>query len=527
MRRLSRRPQSIPKKYLYQNKFDGGLNLFISDVHVKESESPDLLNCQPEEDGIISTRYGYSKFGNASGTRTRGMGFLKMDDGSKYLIRADGSTTLKVYNTTTDNWDAASGFTYTPDLQTDFCQAGNLMFIQNGTDNMTHFDGSVVAEQTNGQKGAYSIYFQGSLITWGNPDSPHRLYISGIGANVGDFSAGNGGQYIDIAKSDGNPISSCSKKGKAGTNILLIYKNGRATYQLYFDASGLPVVETISPNRGAVNHRSVDNMEDDVVILTKLPAVMAQGEVSGYFDQIRTNELSLLINPELETVNQSRLDQVAAIYYKHRYYLAYSESGQTYNNKILMYDRRYNSWWKWDNIRANCFMIYEDSNNVEHFLWGDDNSGQVYEFDHSRNDDETAINSYFTTKAFNADKFDIQKTFYYVDILFRNVSGTVTLQAIIDGQTITKEASVGVTGDIAGLGASLIGDWMFGDDGIDTVTTNQNVTQPKRIMVRKKARTLKVKISTSALNSYFSLLDLSLAYKLKSPRKFDSEHVIR
>ena len=527
MRRLSRRPAEIPKKYIYQNKFDGGLNLFISDVHLKPNESPDLLNCHPEEDGIISTRYGYSKFGNASGTRTRGMGFLKLDDGTKYLLRADGTTSLKVYNKTTTNWDAVLGFTYTEDLQTDFCQAVNLMFIQNGTDSLTYYDGSVAAEQTNGQKGTASIYFQGSLITWGDSSNPHRLYISDTGANVGDFSAGNGGQYIDISKSDGNAITSCAKKGKGSNNILLIYKGGKATYQLYFDESGLPVVQTVSPNRGAICHRSVDNMEDDVVMLTKLPAIMTQGEMSGFFDQIRTNELSLFVNPELETVNQSRLDQSAAIFYKHRYYLAYSESGQTYNNKLLMYDKRYNSWWKWDNIRANCFMIYEDDNNVEHFLWGDDNGGQVYEFDYSRNDDGEAINSYFTTKAFNADKFDVLKTWAYADALFRNVQGTVTIQIIIDGELITREATVGVTGAIAGIGASLIGDFMLGDDGTDTVTTNESVTRPKRIMVRDKARTAQIKVATNAVDSYFSLLDVSLAYKEKSPRKFNSADIIR
>lgn len=526
-RRLSRRPTATPKQYIYQKKFDGGLNLFISDVHVSANESPDLLNVHPEEDGIISTRYGYSKFGNTSGTRVRGMGFLKKDDDTKHLLKADGSTALKIYNKSTENWDALAGFAYTADKQTDFCQAGNYMFIQNKTDVLTKTDGLTVETQTNGQKGSESIYFNGSLVVWGDPLNPHRLYLSGTGVNVGDFSAGNGGQFIDIAKSDGNPIVSCVKKGRGGTNILLIYKGGKATHQLYFDSAGLPIVEMVSPMRGAVNHRTVDNFEDDIIMLTKLPAIMTQGEQSGFFDQIRTNEQSLLVSPEIETINQSRLNQSAAIYYKHRYYFSYSESGQTYNNKMLMLDRRYNSWWKWDNIRANCFCVYEDDNGEEHFLWGDDNSGQVFEFDLSRNDDGEAINSYFTTKAFNSGKFDVQKLFAYLDLLFRNVQGSVTVSITLDGETVTKTVTIGNVGSLAGFGAMLLGMIMFGDDGQASASTTENVSRPKRVMIRKKARNLKIKIATDGINSYFSLLDLSIAYKEKSPRKFASADIIR
>jgi len=46
-------------------------------------------------------------------------------------------------------------------------------------------------------------------------------------------------------------------------------------------------------------------------------------------------------------------------------------------------------------------------------------------------------------------------------------------------------------------------------------------------MVRDKARTAQIKVATNAVDSYFSLLDVSLAYKEKSPRKFNSADIIR
>lgn len=526
MRNYRQKVKSIPTKYYYQDKFDGGLNLFISSNHLEPNESPDLLNVEPTENGVIRTRYGYSKWGNSTGSRIRGMGRLVKDDGTRYCVCFDGGTSLKVRNFTTGDWDSVSGITYTADKQTEFCQAGNKLFIQNGTDDLTYFDGSVTATQTNGQKAKYLIYFNGSLVTAGDPDNPHRVYISATGADIGDFSAGAGGEFVDIAKSDGNFITGFGKYGTGTDNVLLIYK-GKTTYKMTLDSSGLPTVETVSPTWGAICHRSIDNLDNDLIFLTDLPTVMIQGAQENYFDQIRTNELSLFVNPELETVNQARLDQVAGIYYNHRYYLAYSESGQTYNNKILMYDNRYNSWWKWDGINANCFLVYEDSDGEEHFLFGSDNSGQVYEFDLSRDDDGEPITSYYTTPAESFKKFDVSKYYPYFDVLLRNVSGTLTIEVYLDDETLTKTATIGSYNALVGFGACLLGDFMFGDDGSDDEIEQSDVSRPKRIMVRKKARTIKLKFSMEGTNDYFTLLNIAYSYKEKSPRRFDADDIIR
>jgi hypothetical protein len=506
------------------NKFDGGLNLFISDVHLKKNESPDALNVEPDEDGIIRTRYGFSKFGTTSGlSRTRGLGWLKKDDGTRKVVLA-GGTKLKVYDGA--EWDDVTGVTYTADKQTDFCQARDKLFIQNGTDALSSFDGTNTATQTNGQKGTASIFFNGSLMTWGDPTAPSRLYISGTAANVGDFSAGNGGQFVDISSADGTGIVGCSKKGRLDSNILLISKE-RATYKLYFDGSGLPVVTTVNPNKGAVNHKVIDNFGDSIFALSQQREVLSIGEKEGYFDQIRMDELSLFISPELDTIADARLRQSTAISYRHRYYLAYSESGQTYNNKVLFYDEKYRSWWKWDGMSVNSFLVYEDTGGKEHFLFGSDKDGQVYEFDFSRDDDGVAINAYYTTPARSFDKFNITKLFYYIDFLFRNVSGGLGITVTLDEQVINKTTSIGITGTLAGFGATLFGMAMFGQDSVGSIVSDATLTTPKRLKLQKKARTFKFKIFSNDINSYWSLLDYAVSFKEKSDRRFDSKDIIR
>ena len=277
-RKFNRKVAGRPVQYFYQNKFDGGLNSFMSDVRIKPSELSDCLNMEPGGNGIIKTRKGCKTFANSVGSRVRGLGWYKDSSGTSKLVRMSG-TALRVYNTVTDQWDAVTGFTYTNDLDTDFCMANDKLFIQNNTDSLTYFNGSVVATQTNGQIGPAAIYFNGSLITF----SGSRLYLSGTGTNIGDFSAGASGQFIDVQKNDGNSITAIHKYGTTVDNILLISK-GKATYRLTFDSTGLPVIHTISATRGAVNHRSVDSMEDTNIMLTKLPAIMTQGTKQNFCD---------------------------------------------------------------------------------------------------------------------------------------------------------------------------------------------------------------------------------------------------
>lgn len=522
-RRKFLKPKSQPVDVDYFDRFDGGLNLFISDIHLKKSESPNLLNVEPDEDGIIKTRYGYSLFGDSGSVAVTGLGGLSKDDGSRYLLKG-GDTALKSYNQSTGAWDSVSGITYTAGLRTDFCQAYNKTFIQNATDALSFFDGSTVQEQSNGQKGEFSIYFNGSLVT-NDPENPSRVFFSGIGPDIGDFSSGGGGEFIDINASDGDFITGFGKYATGNENVILIYKQ-HSTYKVRFDDSGLPVVEVVSPSRGAECHWSIDNMEDDIVFFSNLPAIMTQGAQENFFSQIRTNELSLFVNRELETMNRRLKKKTAGIFYKHRYFFAYSDSGSDTNNKMLMFDRRYESWWKWDGISANCFMEWEDENGDEYFLFGSDD-GNVYVFDLSRNDNGNLIRSYFDTKAFNFGAFDRIKYFPFVSFLFRDVIGSVNISVILDELKISKTTSVGVLGVISGVGASLIGLFMPGDDGQDSTNEQVEVSVPKRIMLRKKARTIKLRFETNKLNSYFSLLDISIAHKKKSIRRFDSNNIIR
>ena len=516
------KPRSNALATKYYSRFDGGLNLFISDTHLKNGEIPRMISVEPDEDGIVKTRRGYSRFGSGAETSITGLGGLAKDDGTRYLLKA-GGTKLRVFNEGTGGWDEVSGITYTADKKTDFCQAYNKTFIQNGTEALSYFDGTNTVTQTNGQKGEFCIYFNGSLVT-NDPLNPSRVYLSGSGADTGDFSSGAGGEFIDINASDGDKITGFGKYATGSDNVILVYKQ-RSTYKVSFDESGLPVVAVVSPSRGCECHWTIDNMKDDIIFLSNLPALMTQGAQENFFAQIRTNELSLFVNPELEQMNTSLIKDTVGIFVKHRYFFSYAGGGQEANNKILVYDTRYQSWWYWEGIHANCFMEWEDNDGVNHFLFGS-SDGNVYEFDLSTNDDGTAIHSEFDTKAFDFEEFDRIKYFPFVSFLFKNIIKNVKVRVIVDNSVI-KTISIGTLNSLAGFGASLIGAFTFGSDTVDESAGYTNVAVPKRVMLRKKGRTIKLRFESSQLNSAFSLLDTSFAYKKKSRKRFDRNNIYR
>ncbi len=483
-----------------------------------------MVNVEPDEDGIVKTRYGYSMWGATGSVAVTGLGGLSKDDGSKYMLKA-GDTLMKVYDAGANAWNSVSGITYTAGKKTDFCQAYNKTFIQNATEDLSYFDGTNTVNQTNGQKGEFSIYFNGSLVT-NDPLNPSRVYFSGIGADIGDFSSGAGGEFIDINASDGDFIKGFGRYATGSDNVILVYKK-KSTFKIRFDDTGLPVVEVVSPSRGALCHWTIDNMEDDLIFFSNLPAIMTQGAQENFFSQIRTNEMSLFVEKELRQMNQSRKEDTIGIFRGHKYFFSYSGGGSSINNKILMYDKRYESWWYWEGINATSFMEYEDSAGVEHFVFGSDD-GNVYEFDLSNDDNGTEIESYFETKAFNFDEFDRVKYFPFITTLFRNVVGAVKVSIILDDEVIkANTVKIGVIDTLAGVGASLLGMFMPGEDSQDTATTTVDISSPRRFMIRKKGRTIKVRFETTGKGQYFSLLDLSIAWKKKSIRRFNSENIIR
>lgn len=116
--------------------FPGGVNRLSDESLIKDNELSVMQNAILVVDGV-QKRTGSINYGSSSGSRVYGGSsfYTSASSNNRFIIR-EGGTTLKYYaaDGTPTN---ITGATMTTGLRTDFAIARDLLFVQNGTDNLT------------------------------------------------------------------------------------------------------------------------------------------------------------------------------------------------------------------------------------------------------------------------------------------------------------------------------------------------------------------------------------------------------
>lgn len=133
----SRRPSKEDPEYRF-NGWPDGLNTYQPKNKIKKTAMSDAQNVEIFVNSV-DKRFGAQYVGNSKDSRTRGLAMYTHADGTKKIIRSSG-TTLQEFNSSTGNYDDISGKTYTSDLNTDYIQAYDDLFVFNGTDNLTKYN---------------------------------------------------------------------------------------------------------------------------------------------------------------------------------------------------------------------------------------------------------------------------------------------------------------------------------------------------------------------------------------------------
>lgn len=514
-----------------------GLNTLISDNLIKDEESSSLNNVVFVESGAISKSPGLTTVGT-SGLTVKPKGLAAFYPGtSRYLLTVDG-TSLKYLNGAT--WTAISGASFTSGKEVNFVQALDVLYIWDGDAAGCSLDSALTLTRlTTAPRASFGIYYAGYQIVSGVDTKPNRIYISDTTTNLGDFTnasgtlstsaevpsatvfAGTGANFIDVNPGDGDKITGFAKY----QGVLIIFKE-RAIYQMTIASGGTATVTQITGSSGCVSHKSIDNVENDIFYLSRR-GYYVLGNEPNYFNSIRSNELSSRINPIIQTISSANLSRVASIFSDFRFYSSITSGGATTNNKTLIYDRRYLAWSQVDYINANAFTEYIDSTGAKHLYFASDDSAYVYEISDSYySANSVAIDSYWVSKAFDIGKFDLNKRWIDVTILFRQISGTVGVTIYSDDDSIVKTTSIGASSSASGtLGDVEFGASSFGGEGLASsgLTTN-NV--PYRIKINKKSRTIKIKFDCPGLNDTFTVLGFVFTYVPYNHYSFASEYKI-
>jgi hypothetical protein len=507
-----------------------GLNNLVSDTLINDAEASDLNNISFVESGCIAKSAGIQSVGTGLSNNPKGMGVFYTVAGNRYLLTVDG-TSLKYLNGST--WTAISGASFTANKEVNFTQCDNNLYIWNGQEAGAQLDSSLTLTRPNTTISAsFSIWYQGFQIAAGVATQPNRIYVSDNTVSPGDFTntnptgtglysvydgtthpgstgpyTGTGANYIDINKGDGDKITGLAKY----QGVVIIFKE-RSVYQLSLSATGVPTITQVTQATGAVSHKSIDNVENDVFYLSR-KGYYVLGNEPNYLNTIRSNELSNRVNPIIQTINPAQAMNAASIFSEFKFYSSFATGGNDYNNQTLIYDRRYLAWSKVDYMTANAWTEFIDTSGNRHLYFADDNSAKVYEvIEGNYSNNGTAINSYWISKSFDANQFDEYKRWLDVTILFRQISGSVTVTFYADNDQVVKSTSISSDTDFSGsIGTTLMGSPIFGGTGTASSTSTTN-NVPYRFKVNTKSRTLKIKISNNSDNQNFIVLGFVIAY---------------
>jgi hypothetical protein len=508
-----------------------GLNLFTRDTMLKENESPVAYNVWATGKNSIAKRPGIVKLCTiAGGNPIDGLGTYT-SGATRNLLAMCGGKVYKVETGTAVEviGSPATAGAFTSGKRTDWCQAGGKVFIANGTEEIRAFDGTNIINQTGSIVASWMIFYKGMLWAAGNPSAGNetRLYRSGNDANIGNFTfqitANPLATSEFVSQSDG-----VSLKGFFKHQDYLYLVKEKSLWRVNMGTDDLKLItnEMIDPARGCDSHFSIDTVDNDNFMFNE-QGIYATGYEPNILDQIRTNIVSLRIDPKLKAIQKSRLDDVVGIYYDNHYYLSYTSGGGTYNDTIMVYDRQRLGWWEFQVsdasgtlTGANCFSEYKDTNGQTRLYFGSATDGSIYYFDDTvKQDSGWTIITDWKSKCFEFGDYSQEKFFLEVLPYFGKMAGNPTINVYIDGQLVKSESVfIGNTG-YAGIGIDSIGVSMIGVEGGSLDIADTGGGDFVKIAIGQKGRNIQVEISDEDLTGQkgWELNALTFHYNPQNP----------
>lgn len=386
---------------------------------------------------------------------------------------------------------------------------------------------------TSGVKAKYIKRFDDRLVIAGVENDPTMLMISGKYPYQDRFNWQNGGGYIRIAPDSGDEITGIEVVGQSSTGglnvpgILVFMKESVYIVTLnYIDIGNYSILnpqkQIISPN-GASSFRSIVNIQNNTFYFGRL-GLQTIGSERSYLSQIRTSEVSARIRPYVQGVPADDLPVVAAGYMDYKYLFSFPGTKDT---MVYDYERAcFMGPWKTP-FGITQWLEYQDDNGLNHYLAGCDD-GVVREFsDIYKSDSGTAIIKTIKTKKDDFGNWSVLKTLELLNMLFRNVNGTINVSIIYEDRTgIIRQSvkSFSLTGSSGGTGwgSDLYGTAKWGTSNGSIVTPS-----PEDIIrwssLYKTGRNVQFQIIQNESETNFELVDIKISATLQSEGSLSSQ----
>jgi hypothetical protein len=496
---------SVKRKAVEIDSLVGGLDTFINPTEIDDSSTPDCDNVIPTGKGGIRTRLGRVKRGGEITSGYGGQGgftYIKSDNTVEELNITNG--VLKKKNG--DSWDTISGGTFSTTARVYGVQVGSRLYFADGETALCYYNGTEIS--TAGINSAplpsFLIFFN-RRIYCNDIDHPDRYYFGGAMASDGTVT--NTGDFRSTSPAYGGYAGFglgeiAGGLAKLGSSYLIVGLRKRIhrispTSDTGVSSALTHAEELVSGSIGFANHGSIDNVENDLAFLS-WGDIYLLGEVASY-TSLRTRVISTKVSTTIQGISASMIPKTTMLYSpKHnKLYFGYAD-GTAYNNKVLVYDTYYKSWWRYSNWSPACFLEFVDENNQDYLIYVSDNPSDSYCYliNSTANDDGSAIPWHWKSKVFDLKGFDVLKKFKRRVVLFGPIYGTVTITVYIGGTGNTSKFQVGSLSGSAGLGCVPLGRVPLGrDENEFTLETVANDWRWKRIARPNEATNIQIKFS--------------------------------
>lgn len=371
-----------------------------------------------------------------------------------------------------------------------------------------------ITNTTGGVKSKFITKFNDRLL-YVDKDDPTKLLISGRYPNQTKINWADGGGYIYIDPDSGQDITGISVQ--PGSNKIIVFKEF-SSYAVELSTVNIgnyvvldPSYQPISTAVGCSNADTIQTVENDVFYFGR-KGMYVVGYEPNFLSIIRTNEVSARIRPYLARLGDSDYRNCNSFYIDNKYILSFPD-----RKELVVYDRErgcFTGIWKLP-FGISRMLKYVDSSGTERWVIGSSEDNQTYTFESSVNSDNgTIITKTLRTNKEAFDSWSVLKIIKLFYILFRNITGTVTVNLLLEdrnGTTSTIKTfdieGTAIAGN-SGWGTTSWGESLWGDTVDSSVTGSDEFTRWSQLF--KSGRLIQIEITSTAANSNFELLGIRL-----------------
>jgi hypothetical protein len=207
------------------------------------------------------------------------------------------------------------------------------------------------------------------------------------------------------------------------------------------------VLRKAASNKGAVN--------DDVTQVYQNYAFYLSDDGVYLFNGASDKIISSKIKSKIDSIADK--SRCRSVIHDNKYYLFYPTTGQALNNRALVYDLVYESWWEDDNAFVACATAMRGSGDFGELVVGSNKAGFIMYGDTDTNDLGKRIAFEYRTKYYSFDHPSRYKRLrsYYPQLQPQDTSYTIALQHDTDlkNSVIGTDYNTGATGIAWGGGS--------------------------------------------------------------------------